>query len=145
MSTLEKAIEIAAKAHTGQTDKGGDPYIMHPLRLMFAVADNDERIAAVLHDVVEDSDTTLDDLRDAGFSDAIVAAVDNLTKREGETRIVAAQRAVLSPISLAVKLADVTDNMNLTRIKEPSDKDLARLEEYKQVKEFLLSKRNADR
>lgn len=143
MSTLEKAIEIAAKAHTGQTDKGGDPYIMHPLRLMFSVSGNDERIAAVLHDVVEDSDTSLDDLRNAGFSEAIVAAVDNLTKRKGETRLDAAQRAALSPISLAVKLADVTDNMNLTRIKEPSEKDLVRLEEYKAVKEFLLSKQNA--
>lgn len=143
MSTLERAIAIAAKAHTGQTDKGGDPYIMHPLRLMFKVVGDNERICAVLHDVVEDSDTTLEDLRNGGFSEAIVSAIDNLTKRPGETRIEAAHRAALSPISLAVKLADVTDNMNLTRIKEPSEKDLARLEEYKKVKEFLLSKQNA--
>ena len=90
MSTLEKAIEIAARAHTGQVDKAGAPYILHPLRLMMAVRRPNERMAAVLHDVVEDTDVTLDDLRAAQFQEEVLDAVDALTKRKGESRIDAA-------------------------------------------------------
>lgn len=138
MSTLEKAIEIAASAHAGQTDKAGQPYILHPLRVMLAVEGLEERMAAVLHDTVEDTDMTLDDLRRAGFSEDVVLAVDALTKRDGETRIEAAHRAVVNPIARAVKLADVADNMDLSRIANAGGKDLARLEEYKAVRALLL-------
>lgn len=138
MSTLEKAIELAARAHAGQLDKAGLPYILHPLRVMLAVEGPEERMAAVLHDTVEDTDTTLDTLRSAGFSENVVRAVDALTKRDGETRLDAARRAVRDPIARAVKLADVADNMDLARITDPGEKDLARLEEYKAVRELLL-------
>ena len=138
MSTLEKAIEIAARAHAGQTDKAGQPYILHPLRVMLAVEGPERRMAAVLHDTVEDTDMTLDDLRSAGFAEDVILAVDALTKRDGETRLDAARRAVRNPIARAVKLADVADNMDLSRIIDPSDKDLARIEEYTAVRELLL-------
>ena len=137
MSTLEKAIEIAARAHTGQLDKAGAPYILHPLRLMLAVRRPSERIAAVLHDVVEDTDVTLDDLRAAEFHAEVLEAVDALTKRTGESRLDAARRAVRNPIARAVKLADVADNMDLKRIGSPSEKDFARLKEYEQVRALL--------
>lgn len=81
---LEKAIQIAVKAHTGQVDKAGQPYIMHPLRVMFDCETETEMICAVLHDVVEDSDITLEDLRNEGFSDEVVEVIDRLSKREGE-------------------------------------------------------------
>lgn len=139
MATLERAIAIAAAAHAGQVDKAGQPYILHPLRVMLAVHSEDERIAAVLHDVVEDTAVTLVDLRAEGFSPVVVAAVDALTKRAGETRLDAARRAAADPVALRVKLADNAENMDLTRIASPSEKDLARLEEYRQVRALLLA------
>lgn len=139
MSTIERAIEIAARAHAGQTDKGGAPYIFHPLRLMLAVSGEHERMAAVLHDVVEDTPVTFEDLQREGFPAAVVDAVRALTKLPGETRLVAAQRAAANPVARAVKLADVTDNMDLRRLPAPTEKDLARLKEYEQVKALLLA------
>jgi len=137
MATIERAIEIAASAHAGQVDKAGSPYVFHPLRVMFAVGTPHERMAAVLHDVVEYSDLTLEDLRKEGFPAEVVDAVDALTKRPGESRIQAAQRAARDPVALRVKMADVSDNMNLTRIANPTEKDFARLREYEQVLEIL--------
>ena len=138
MSTIEKAIEIAAREHAGATDKAGAPYLYHPLRLMFAVSSIDEKIAAVLHDVVEDTPITLIDLKNEGFSDTIIDAIDSLTKRKGETRLQAAQRAASNPISRVVKLADVADNMDLSRISDPTERDFARLKEYVEVKKLLI-------
>lgn len=137
MSTVEKAIEISARAHAAQVDKAGAPYVFHPLRLMLAVKTPFERMAAVLHDVVEDTAVTLVDLKDAGFPPDVLDAVDALTKRKGESRLEAARRAANNPIARVVKLADVTDNMDLSRIFNPSEKDFARLKEYEQVKELL--------
>ena len=139
MSTLEKAIEIAARAHAGQMDKGGNPYILHPLRLMLSQSDPAARIAAVLHDVVEDTPVTLDDLRQAGFAADVLTAVDALTKRAGEGRLSAARRAAANPIARLVKLADVADNMDLRRISDPTERDFARLKEYEQVRALLLA------
>ena len=81
---LDKAIRIAAKAHEGQTDKTGQPYILHPLRVMFMRRNETERICAVLHDVIEDSDITIEYLRKEGFSEEVLSALDALTKRENE-------------------------------------------------------------
>ncbi len=138
MSTLEKAIEIAAKAHAGQKDKAGAPYILHPLRVMLSVSGNDERITAVLHDVVEDSDIDFIDLANEGFSSEIIDALRCLTKTEGESRIEAAYRAVANPIARAVKLSDNADNMDLSRIAQPTEKDYSRLKQYEQVRTILL-------
>ncbi len=138
MSTLERAIAIAAQAHAGQIDKAGQPYILHPLRVMFRVEGPSERIAAVLHDVVEDSPVTLDQLAEEGFSEEVIAAVQALTKRAGETRLEAAKRAAANSIARAVKLADNTENMDISRIASPTPKDYQRLEEYKRVREILL-------
>ncbi|MFZ5950644.1 MAG: HD domain-containing protein [Candidatus Rifleibacteriota bacterium] len=143
MATLEKAIAIAAQAHSGQTDKAGQPYILHPLKVMLRLDDPQQRIAAVLHDVVEDTDITLEMLAEHGFSPDIRQAIDALTKRKGEDRISAAKRAAADPIALAVKLADNAENMDLSRISAPTDKDFQRLEEYKKVREILLAAQNA--
>ena len=140
MSMLEKAIELAARAHAGQVDKAGEPYILLPLRLMFSVTGENERITAILHDIVEDTTTTLADLRALGFPEDVVTAVDALTKRKGETRIEAAARAAENSIARAVKLADVTHNMDLSRIPSPTPKDLDRMKQYEQVRAILLAK-----
>lgn len=138
MATLERAIAIAAAAHAGQVDKAGQPYILHPLRVMLRVATEHERMAAVLHDVVEDTDVTLHALAAEGFAPEVIAAVEALTKRPGESRMQAAERAAANPIARVVKLADNAENIDLSRIANPSATDYARLEEYKLVREALL-------
>ena len=139
MSTLERAIGLAARAHAGQRDKGGHPYILHPLRVMQAVSGEAERIAAVLHDIVEDTATTFDDLIAEGFSVEVVDAVRALTKFDGETREQAARRIVRNPIARAVKLADIADNMDLSRIPNPTARDFERLREYEVARGILLA------
>ncbi len=96
MGTLERAIEIAAGAHAGQVDKAGEPYILHSLRVMLRVTSPEERMAAVLHDVVEDTCVSLQDLISEGFSSEVVSAIEALTKRSGESRIQAAERAAIN-------------------------------------------------
>ncbi len=139
MPTLERAIEIAAKAHSGQQDKAGEPYILHPVRVMLRVTTEQERIAAVLHDVVEDTDVSLDELRGEGFAEAVIQAIDALTKREGESRIDAAHRAAANTIARIVKLADNAENSDLSRIANPTERDLARMKEYEAVRAILLA------
>lgn len=139
MSTLERAIAIAAQAHAGQTDKAGEPYILHPLRLMLAMQTDLERIVAILHDVVEDSGVTLDALRAEGFGEEALAAIDALTKRDGESKMDAAARAKANTLALRVKLADNADNQDMILIADPSEADVARIEEYRRIRAFLLA------
>jgi|SRR5690625_346001 len=139
MATLERAIEIAAKAHAGQTDKAGEAYILHPLRVMLSLTTENERIAGVLHDVLEDTNVTLEQLKLEGFANEVLVALVALTKEKGESRMQAAARAKKDPIARAVKLADNKDNSNISRIKSPTEKNFARLEEYRAVRELLLS------
>lgn len=145
MSNLENAIAIAATAHAGQVDKAGQPYILHPLKVMFRVDGEDERMAAVLHDVVEDTPVTIEELISDGFAKPVIDAVIALTKLPGESRMDAALRAAVDPIARVVKLADNAENMDLSRIPEPTEKDFARLEEYKVVREMLLAADSAER
>ena len=133
MSTLERAIVIAAEAHAGQTDKAGAPYILHPLRVMSRVSAGAAQIAAVLHDVVEDTRWTLDDLRDEGFAAEVLRALDALTHREGETYEDFVRRAARDAVAREVKRADLEDNLDLSRIADPSARDLARAGKYRRA------------
>ena len=137
MSDLQTAIAIAVAAHSGQVDKAGEPYILHPLRIMFNVSGELERTVAVLHDVVEDSEWTLEGLREEGFSDAVVAGVEALTRREGESYMEFVRRAAGHPVGRVVKRADLVDNMDLSRIPEPTEKDRERLRRYERALELL--------
>lgn len=139
MPTIERAIEIAATAHAGQCDKAGQPYIFHPLRVMLRVDGAHEQMAAVLHDVVEDTSVTLDNLAQEGFPSEVLRAIAALTKLPGETRLEAAARAAADPVARKVKLADNAENMDLSRIPNPTDKDYARCREYEEVRELLLA------
>jgi len=139
MSTLERAIALAAEAHAGQVDKAGEAYILHPLRLMLSLDTEVERKLAVLHDVVEDSGITLEQLRSEGFGEDVLSAIDALTNRDGESKMDAAARAKRNPIALRVKLADNADNQDMTRLGDPTDEDRERLAEYRRVREFLLA------
>ena len=134
MSTLEKAIVIAAEGHAGTTDKAGAPYILHCLRVMLALNEPNDRIVGVLHDVVEDcAGWTLDRVRAEGFSEEIVAALDSVTKRDGEEYFSFVRRAAANPIGRKVKLADLKDNSELTRISKPSQRDLERIGKYRKA------------
>jgi (p)ppGpp synthase/HD superfamily hydrolase len=130
MATIERAVEIAAQAHRGQRDKSGKPYLLHPLRLMLRMEDETEMIAAILHDVVEDSPWTIEELRAEGFSALALEAVDCLTHREPESYEVYVKRVKSNPIARRVKLADLEDNMNLRRLSKVTNSDLSRLEKY---------------
>ena len=128
MSTLERAIEIATEAHRGQVDKCGCDYIGHPLRVMAAGKSLEEKIAGVLHDVVEDSDWTFEMLEAEGFSAEIIAALRCLTKlsaNEPYDKFIT--RIKGNPLAVAVKLNDLTDNMDIRRLPYLSDKDVKRL------------------
>jgi (p)ppGpp synthase/HD superfamily hydrolase len=137
MSTLERAICIATRAHEGQKDKAGEHYILHVLRVMLALSSDDERIVAVLHDLLEDTPWTVDALRAEGFSQTIIDAIDCVTHREGESYDAFIQRAGTNAISLRVKLADLADNADLSRFEEPSQADRVRSLKYERAIEML--------
>ena len=128
---LDQAILIAAQAHLGQTDRMGAPYILHPLRMMFRFKSETEMIVAVLHDLIEDNpDWDFGRLRQAGFSEEIIQAVDHLTRREQETYEEFVERTNQNPLARRVKLVDLEDNMDLTRLNALTEQDQARLVRY---------------
>jgi len=131
--TLERAIAIAATAHAGQVDKGGAPYILHPLKVMLRMSTLEERIVAVLHDVVEDCGISLVDLRKEGFSEDVLSAIESVTKVPGESYEDFVDRAAQNPIGRVVKLTDLEENSDLSRIASPSWEDLERIEKYRRA------------
>ncbi|MGB0384826.1 MAG: HD domain-containing protein [Ardenticatenaceae bacterium] len=134
MSMLEEAIALAVEAHKGQVDKSGQPYILHPLRVMFRMQDETARIVGVLHDVVEDSETTFDDLRQMGYNEEVIEALDGVTRREKETYEEFIDRSQQNSISRRVKLADLEDNMDLRRLSRTlTERDYKRLQRYKRA------------
>jgi (p)ppGpp synthase/HD superfamily hydrolase len=130
MSSLDTAIQIAAAAFAGKRDKAGQPYILHLLRVMFSVEDEEARIVAVLHDLLEDTPWTAERLLDEAFAPRIVEAVEALTKRSGETYEQFCARAGTNRLSRQVKLADLKDNMNIMRLAALSGEDMERLARY---------------
>jgi (p)ppGpp synthase/HD superfamily hydrolase len=128
---LERAIQIAVEAHKGQLDKSGKPYILHPLRVMLRMSTPEQMMAAVLHDVVEDTPWTLDQLRDEGLPENVLEAVDCLSHREGESYDQFVERLLPHPIARKVKLADLEDNMDIRRLSGTlSAKDIERINKY---------------
>lgn len=142
MATLEVAIELAAKYHAGQKDKGGHPYILHPLRLMMQAKQMDHKIIAVLHDIVEDTSITFDDLRLVGFSDRVICGIDALTKRQGEKYEQAMARVMENPDAIEVKILDMTDNSDLSRLPYVTPRDQIRVAKYSKWLTELRRKQN---
>ena len=131
MSTLERAIQIATEAHHGQVDKAGNDYILHPLRVMELGNSLEEKIVGVLHDVVEDTDWTFERLADEGFSPIILDALRCVTKlSEDEPYDHFISRVQANPLAIAVKLNDLSDNMDIRRLKTLTEKDFIRLQKY---------------
>jgi (p)ppGpp synthase/HD superfamily hydrolase len=127
---LEKAIRIASNAHYGQRDKAGKPYIFHPLRVMEKCTSIDEKIVAILHDIIEDTGITSDNLILDGFPPYIVEAVQSLTRAESESYEEFIQRVSLNPLATKVKIADLQDNLDLSRLDRIIDSDFNRIDKY---------------
>jgi (p)ppGpp synthase/HD superfamily hydrolase len=137
---LSKAIQIAAKAHDGQTDKSGMPYISHVLRVMEAGKTIDEKIVGVLHDIVEDTDWTLEQLEHEGFPLHIVEAIRCLTKTsEDEDYFEFIERVKSNPLAIQVKINDLTDNMDIRRLEQITDNDVERLRKYRAAYKMLTA------
>ncbi len=137
-SLLNQAIELARQAHANQVDKAGKPYLEHPWRVMNAVTTISEKIVAILHDAVEDSDLSLECLKKQGFTEDIIEAIDAITKRDGEPYSAYLERVKANPLSLRVKIADMRDNMDMGRIANPTKKDYQRLRKYQDTLPKLL-------
>jgi (p)ppGpp synthase/HD superfamily hydrolase len=142
-SMLNDAIIIAVKAHAGQVDKAGQPYILHPLRVMLAQDTDEARIAAVLHDVVEDCpDWPMARLIETGFPSNIIDAIDSVTRRADESYEQFIERAGRNRIGLGVKIADLIDNLDATRLPSIAPRDQERLDRYEAALDRLRSQRD---
>lgn len=137
MDLKSLAVSVATKAHAGQKDRGGKEYIEHPLHVASAFSEDVPYIAAVLHDVVEDTELSLSDLLDIGFPDEVVTAVDALTRRTGEDYEDYIHRLSQNPVAVAVKLQDLQHNMDLSRIPEVTEKDRKHMERYQSAYQYL--------
>ncbi len=133
---LNKALIMAYEAHKNQVDKGGEPYYLHPIYVALTVQGETEKIVALLHDIVEDTDITLEDLRREGFSEQVIEAVDAITHR-GEDYDEYIKKVKSNPTATKVKIADIHHNMDITRLKEVTEKDKARIEKYKRALKYL--------
>lgn len=138
---LQRAIEIAIDAHKGTYDKAGNPYILHPLRVMLSLDTEEEMIVGVLHDVIEDCPPwSFEALEEEGFSKVAIAALKSVTKsNEDHDYMEFVERSKRNPIGRKVKLADINDNLNTKRLKEVTEKDAKRLTKYLKALEFLKS------
>lgn len=133
-----RALAIATRAHEGQVDKAGAVYLLHPIRVSQRCQKEAEKIVALLHDVVEDSAVTADDLRNE-FPDFIVEAVLALTRQAGETYENFIVRCSQNAVACQVKMHDLEDNMDITRLPALTNTDLERLNKYIRAYRFLRS------
>ena len=137
---LEKAIQIASEAHIGQVDKAGQPYVLHLIRVMNAGRTESEKICGILHDLVEDTNWTFDDLKKEGFSEEIINALKCVTKQPNERYTHFIERIKKNPLAVNVKLNDLKDNMDITRLTYITEKDIQRLNKYLKAYQYLLEK-----
>ena len=138
-SQSEKAYEIAKKAHLGQIDKAGEDYIKHPEKVASFVNSDEEKAVAYLHDVIEDTELTLEDLREYGFSEEVLKAVDVITKKKGQDYQTYLNSVKENKLARVVKLADLRHNSDLTRLINITEKDRERKEKYQKAIDFLNS------
>ena len=134
---LELALSIATEAHGGQFDKAGIDYIEHPIFVASQVDSEEEKAVALLHDVIEDSSVTAEELLNAGLPETVVTAVQILSKKKGQDYQTYLKTVKSNPLARAVKLADLKHNSDLSRLETITDKDLGGLEKYKKAIDYL--------
>ena len=135
----KKALCIAYKAHDGQVDKTGVPYIFHPFHLAESMTDENSTIVALLHDVIEDTDWTIDDLAKEGFNEDVLTALKLMTHNPAEPYMDYISRLSTCPVARQVKLADLYHNSDRTRVENPDEKMLKRWEKYDRAIQLLKS------
>lgn len=137
---LEKMISLATERHRGQTDKGGTPYILHPLTVahLLNTVDLELKTIAIGHDLIEDTDTELDELRQMGFSSRVVAAIGCLTKDKGETFDDYRAKIKTNRDAVEVKLAELRHNTDMTRLGEITQRDFDRVKSYEMFYQELF-------
>ncbi len=137
---LHKAIIIACEAHQGQSSINGEPYILHPLRLLIKAKSNEERIIAILHDVVEKTNISLADLKNKGFDQNIISSIDSLSRRRGESYVDYIGRLMQNRISVKIKLLDLADNIKMHS--ENNDNGIydVKINQYKNALKQIRSK-----
>ncbi len=135
---LQRALEIAIEAHKGSKDKGGNNYILHPLRVMLSMNTYDEMIVAVLHDVIEDTRWSFEDLEKEGFSNKIILGLRSVTKKSDKEKYENfIQRAKRNDLGRKVKISDIRDNLDVSRLKLITEKDKNRLKKYEGALKIL--------
>ena len=134
----KKALKLSFEAHKDQVDKSGMPYIYHPFHLAEQMKDEDTTIVALLHDVVEDTDITVDDIRKMGFNEEVCEALKLMTHDDNVPYIEYVSKLKRNPMAKIVKIADLEHNRDLTRLNAVDEKALKRVEKYKRAMEELL-------
>lgn len=136
---LDKAAEICITKHCGQRDKVGAAYFQHPMRVAMRCHSDDEKIVALLHDTIEDTDVTVEYLLDQGFPQYIIDGILSVTKRDGESYEEFVARAAQNPLGRVVKLHDLEDNLDIFRLDSVSPEMAARLSKYLAAHNFLTN------
>ena len=137
---LHKAITIACEAHQGQSSINGEPYILHPLRLLIKAKSNEERIIAILHDVIEKTNISLADLKNKGFDQNIISSIDSLSRRRSESYIEYIERLMQNKISVKIKLLDLADNIKIHSENNANGIYDAKIIQYKNALKQIRSK-----
>ena len=138
---IERAIQIAVEAHAGVKDKGGKPYIFHPINVMMRLETEEEQIVGILHDVIEDTDWTFEALSEEGFSNKIIEALKTVTKHSHDENYEEfIKRSLSNEIGRRVKIADLMENLDLTRLGKITEKDIKRINKYKRALEVLINR-----
>lgn len=135
---ISKALLFATTGHINQIDKGGEDYILHPIRIMQNMDTIEEKLVAILHDTMEDCKATEEDLKNIGMPKDVIEAVKVLTKEKREDYSQYIKRVKQNSIARRVKIADLEDNMNLKRIKSPTEKDFERFKKYQRAYDYLI-------
>ena len=130
MDLIEKSLQIALSAYTGKKDKAGKTYLLHPLRMMAKMESEEEMATALLHDVIEDSDYTREQLLAEGIPNPVADAVQTLTKERGENYAQFIDRVLKNKLAVKVKKADIEDNINILRLNSIDQNDLKRVAKY---------------
>ena len=139
----KKALELCFAAHRDQKDKSGMPYVFHPFHLAEQMKDEDTTVVALLHDVVEDSEYTLDDLKKMGFGDRVISAIELMTHDDGVSYMEYVEAISSNPIARAVKLADLRHNSDMTRLDIITERDLSRQKKYLEAIRILEGEENS--
>ena len=132
------AMKLCFQAHKEQTDKSGIPYVFHPIHLAEQMTDEETTIVALLHDVLEDTDCTARDLREMGFSESVIRAIETMTHPDGMDYMSYVAEIGKNPIARQVKLEDLRHNSDLSRLDQVDEKALARMEKYRAAMKLLM-------